>query len=98
MEKVASVSCLKASLSAYLSDVKSGEEILVTERGKPIARLIPYIPGQDSEEGRLERLFREGILGPGSGHSIQEFLKGRRRARSRDSVVQAALEEREEGF
>ena len=40
MEKVG-VRDLKASLSRYLGLVKSGETIVVTERGRPIARIVP---------------------------------------------------------
>ena len=36
--RTATVSKLKASLSEYLRQVKAGEEVLVTERGRPIAR------------------------------------------------------------
>lgn len=32
---------LKASLSRYLRKVKEGETVVVTERGKPIARIVP---------------------------------------------------------
>ena len=32
---------LKASLSRYLGRVKGGETIVVTERGQPIARIVP---------------------------------------------------------
>jgi prevent-host-death family protein len=32
---------LKASLSRYLGKVKEGETVVVTERGKPIARIVP---------------------------------------------------------
>jgi len=39
--KTAAVSELKASISEYLVKVKAGEELLVTDRGKLIARLIP---------------------------------------------------------
>ena len=38
--KRASVSQLKTSLSAYLLGVKNAEEVLVTERGRPIARFV----------------------------------------------------------
>lgn len=31
----------KAHLSALLERVKAGEEIVITRRGKPVARLIP---------------------------------------------------------
>ena len=37
------VSELKAGLSAYLARVKRGEEIVVTERGEPIARIVPSV-------------------------------------------------------
>ena len=35
------VSQLKMSLSAYLRQVKAGEEVVITEHGRPIARLLP---------------------------------------------------------
>ncbi len=41
--KSASVSKLKATLSACLAWVKAGEEVMITERGKPIAKIIPLI-------------------------------------------------------
>ena len=42
--KSASVSKLKATLSACLAWVKAGEEVVVTERGRPIAKLVPISP------------------------------------------------------
>jgi len=39
--KQAAVSQLKARLSEHLDMVKRGEEVLVTERGKPVARIVP---------------------------------------------------------
>ena len=35
------VSQLKMSLTAYLRHVKAGEEVVITEYGRPIARLLP---------------------------------------------------------
>jgi prevent-host-death family protein len=32
---------LKAHLSAHLARVKSGQTIVVTERGRPVAKLVP---------------------------------------------------------
>jgi prevent-host-death family protein len=37
----ADVAQLKARLSDYLARVQHGEEVLVLQRGKPIARIIP---------------------------------------------------------
>ena len=39
--RTTTVSQLKVSLSAYLRQVKAGEELVITERGRPIARLLP---------------------------------------------------------
>ena len=36
----AAVSDLKARLSEYLKRVKAGPEILITDRGKPVARQV----------------------------------------------------------
>jgi len=63
--KKASVSQLKTSLSAYLLGVKNGEEVLVTERGRPIARLVPA-RGAEGASDRTKRLIPGGILRPGT--------------------------------
>jgi prevent-host-death family protein len=42
---------MKAHLSGYLKDVKKGEEFLISERGKAIARIVPI--GAPAEEGKL---------------------------------------------
>lgn len=39
--KRATVANTKAHLSALLVDVEAGEELVITRRGKPVARLIP---------------------------------------------------------
>lgn len=96
MKRVASVTSLKASLSAFLARVKTGEEILVTERGKPIARVVPYRAAHGTDDD-LARLVREGVLRAGDGTSTKAFLVNRPRACSRSSIVQALLEERAAG-
>jgi prevent-host-death family protein len=52
---------LRDHLSSYLDEVKAGGELVVTERGRPIARLIPASAGS-----RLERLISEGVVTPPS--------------------------------
>ncbi len=39
--RTTTVSQFRMSLSAYLRQVKAGEEVVVTEHGRPIARLVP---------------------------------------------------------
>lgn len=43
----------KTHLSALLEKVKNGEEILITKRGKAIARLIPAEQAEKSEVGLI---------------------------------------------
>jgi len=40
--KAAKVSELKAQLSAYLSEVRRGDTVIVYDRNTPIARLVPF--------------------------------------------------------
>jgi prevent-host-death family protein len=42
----------KNTLSALLDRVERGEEILITRRGKPVARLSPAGPGFDRKKAR----------------------------------------------
>lgn len=39
--KSATVAATKSHLSALLVDVEAGEALVITRRGKPVARLIP---------------------------------------------------------
>lgn len=50
---------LRAGLSRYVERVKQGEEIVVTEHGKPVARLVPM-----NGERKIDRLIREGVVIP----------------------------------
>ena len=40
----------KNKLSALLERVERGEEIIITRRGKPVARLVPVRPPYDAAE------------------------------------------------
>lgn len=60
MRKVG-VAKLKASLSEYLATVKAGGEVVVTERGHPIARIVPAAAAGRSVDG-VESLVRAGLI------------------------------------
>ena len=68
--QVAPVSRLKAKLSEHIARVKRGEEVLITERGKPVARLVPVGPGV-AEDQRLRDLVARGVVRPGTGNWAQ---------------------------
>jgi len=59
--KTTTVTKLKASLSEYLRQVKAGEEVLVTERGRPIARLAPTVNPQTFPEELVE-MEKQGVI------------------------------------
>jgi prevent-host-death family protein len=55
---------LRRYASRWLARVRAGETIVVTDRGRPVARLVPM-----GEEGGYERLLAEGRIAPGPGRS-----------------------------
>jgi prevent-host-death family protein len=61
------VAKLKASLSAYLARVKAGEVVVVTEHGRPIARLVPAPSVGSDADAHLAQMERSGLLRRGTG-------------------------------
>ncbi|MGB3911281.1 MAG: type II toxin-antitoxin system prevent-host-death family antitoxin [Pseudolysinimonas sp.] len=53
------VRALRDELSRHLDEVKDGHTVTVTERGRPIARIVPV-----TEQTTLERLRAEGRVTP----------------------------------
>ena len=51
---------LKALLSETLARVKDGEEVLVTDHGRPIARLMPLSAASPAEA--TQQLVRSGLV------------------------------------
>lgn len=95
--RTAAVAKLKASLSEYLSHVKDGEEVIVTDRGKPIAKIVPYTYEGDQDQYRLD-LIRRGLLKPGKGSLPPDFLTRRKFEDPEGLLLKALLEERESGL
>jgi prevent-host-death family protein len=86
------VAQLKARLSEYLALVKAGEEVVITSRGRRVAKLVPV---HDAEE-HLRELERQGLVRIGTGKLPPGFLE-EPRPESSASVLEALLEERREG-
>jgi prevent-host-death family protein len=60
--KTVNISDLKARLSAHIQLVRDGEEVLVCDRNKPVARIVPCrLQGHSEQEQRLVAL---GVLTP----------------------------------
>lgn len=50
---------LRADLSRYVKQVRAGEEIVITDRGKAVARVVPV-----RGERTFDRLIKEGVIVP----------------------------------
>ncbi len=70
--KSVNIAELKNRLSVYLNDVKAGEEILVRDRNKPVARIVPLARSRDEDE-ELLALASQGKLRLGKGHVDESF-------------------------
>ena len=91
MQRSVAVARLKAALSEYLARVKAGEEVIVTERGRPIAKIVPL--SHDAAAG-LAELARAGLIRIGSGRLPRGFRRLPRPATPRGAGVKALLDER----
>lgn len=80
---------LKNRLGTYVQRVKAGERILLTERNRPVAAVIP-VNGQEAA-GELLALVRDGVVtwkgGKPRGLSSPPVMRDR-------AVAQAVLEDR----
>lgn len=57
----------KALLSRLLRDVQRGREWIITDHGKPVARLVPASGPDLPLAGRLRKLEELGLIEPGRG-------------------------------
>jgi prevent-host-death family protein len=89
----AGIAELKAGFSEYLARVKAGEEVLITEHGRPVARIVPLAA---AETPGVEELVRAGILRAPDRPLGDDFF---RLPRPRDSraAVRAALDAERRG-
>jgi prevent-host-death family protein len=92
-----SVSDLKASTSECLSRVKAGEEILVTDRGKPIAKIIPLRRSELAADVRMAQLELAGLARVGKGSLPEDFWLVPPPRDTDGAALAALLSEREEG-
>lgn len=92
-----SISELKARLSAYLDIVRQGDDVLVTDRGRVIARLAP-VSGDMSDDSRLEALTRSGRIRPATARLPKSFWTRPRPRDAQGRSLSALLDERAQGW
>jgi prevent-host-death family protein len=89
--KTAAISTLKAKLSEHIAAVKRGEEVLVTERGEPVARIVPVSP-DSVKDRRVRDLVARGVLRAGRGR-LRRLLADLPVCRVPEGVVMRVLDE-----
>ena len=94
--KHASIAALKARLSEYLSAVKAGEEVIVTDRGRPVARLAP-LGGQESG-ARAAELVRAGLARAPEERLPADFWSAPRPLDPEGRSLEVLQEERDAGW
>jgi prevent-host-death family protein len=60
--KTASISHAKNHLSELLARVKRGESVLILERDRPIARIVPVAASERADDDRIAELERWGVV------------------------------------
>jgi prevent-host-death family protein len=82
------ISALRAELSSWLEKVRDGEEIVITDRGIPVARLMPV-------EGAslLEDLHARGVVSKPK-NATRPHARSATRAHASDSVSELVGEQR----
>lgn len=94
--RVVTVTEAKNGLSALIDVVRTGETVLIVDRGRPVARLETAVAASDvAPGGRLARLERAGLVRvatqrPQPLHRLEDSPHG-------SGVLQALIEERRSG-
>ena len=95
-----SVSYAKNNLSALLAAVRAGEQLVIADRGVPVAMLVPPVAefGATGDKG-LDSLIRSGLVTRGAAAPPLELLAAAPPTPRRGtSAVAALLAERESGW
>lgn len=83
------VSALRAELSTWLDRARAGEEVLVTERGTPVARLVPVHAAP-----LIDRLVRQGVVGKAPAGDRRPTARSARRVHATGPVAELVRDQR----
>jgi prevent-host-death family protein len=90
----ANIAELRNRLTQYLQGVRAGEEIIVRDRQRPIAKIVPFTVDDDDADDAA--LVAGGLMRKGSGTLSPSFWKARRSHISVKSAVAAVRADRDE--
>lgn len=90
MQTTVGIRDLKAQLSHYVRQVKSGNTVIITERGKPVGRIVPI---EKSLEEKMQELIKSGFI-VWNGEKLKPS-KPVARTKGDKTAAQLLLEDRE---
>lgn len=93
--KTISLSEAKATLSEQVRHVRAGEVVIITHRGRPVARLSPI---EEPSLAELDQLVAAGLVRRGTGSLPSGFREFEQPADPEARVRAAVEEERERGW
>lgn len=64
----------KINLSKLLKNVEKGREIIITDRGKPVGKIVPMPTGSLPLAERIQELERQGWIEPKKKKTVKKFL------------------------
>ena len=85
---------LRNRLTQYLQEVRAGEEIVVRDRQRPIAKIVPFTVDDDDADDAA--LVAAGLMRKGSRVIPPSFWKTRRSRMTRQAAVAAVSTDRDE--
>lgn len=73
--KRATISHTKNHLSALLEEVRAGETILILDRDRPVAQLVPVRAAEARQDERIAALERQGLIARPRRRLTRELLE-----------------------
>lgn len=97
--KTAKIAELRDGLSRFLDYVKAGGRVVVLDRDRPVAEIIPVTAagGTESDRATIDALERKGIVRKGARSVSASSLSGPLPGKDA-GVLDALLEERRKGL
>ena len=96
--KIATITQAKNQLSALIDRVRHGETVVITDRGRPVARLESVVTDVSGDPaGRLARLERRGLLRRGGAppaRALRPFARGARASGALDLLLEERRSDR----
>jgi prevent-host-death family protein len=87
---------LKNRLSAYLTYAKNGEVVVIRDRNLPVAKLVPFV-AEDASEEELALVAAGAMRLPEKPLDLEQLWKMPKAPVRGNAATQAVLDERDEG-